>query len=279
MLSSFGVDYPRDEALLIVERLFGVSRGGVILDPERDYSSPELDSLLEKRKKRVPLQYIFGKWDFMGKEFYVSSECLIPQPDTEILVEKALEIMGSFGKTGGDVDENAKYEVADLCTGSGCIGLSLLMYGCPCSMTLMDISPSALDMARKNAHLHGLRDKCRFILGDIRCDLPVEKFDLIVSNPPYIPSKDIELLPSEVKMEPRLALDGGSDGLDIIRFLIGDGLSYLKKNGVMLIEFGYDQGDIMDAILREKCDTGSIKSYEIVYDYGKNPRVAVIFAN
>jgi len=100
---------------------------------------------------------------------------------------------------------------------------------------------------------------------------------MIVSNPPYIPSGDIEELPEEVKKEPRLALDGGNDGLDLIRYLIGEGLSYLCENGVMLIEFGYDQGDIMDTLLREKCDTGSIKSYEILKDYGGNPRACVIY--
>lgn len=286
-LLSYGVENPREEALIIIEHLFNKSRAALMLEKESDFSSPELDALLEKRREHIPLQYIFGSWEFMGKEFYVSPDCLIPRPDTEILVEKSLEIL----KNSGDVAENAKgtaqnaelknsgkhVEVADLCTGSGCIGLSLLMYGDVGSMTLMDISEGALNMAIKNAQRHNLQNKCQFILSDITRDMPNKKFDIIVSNPPYIPSKDIEGLSCEVKKEPSLALDGGEDGLDIIRFLIGDGLSYLKENGKMLIEFGYDQGDIMDTLLREKCDTGSIKSYEILYDYGKNPRVAVIY--
>ena len=131
-------------------------------------------------------------------------------------------------------------------------------------------------MARKNAIRHGLGDRCTLLLGDVTRDMPKTKFDVIASNPPYIPAADIEGLSPEVKKEPRLALDGGEDGLDIIRFLTGDGLDYLAENGVMLIEFGYDQGETMDTLLRQKCDTGSIKSYEILYDYGKNPRVAVI---
>ena len=264
-LLSLGSQSPRDEALIIIERLFNITPAAIICQRDRDFSSPELEELLRKRREHIPLQYILGVWEFMGKEFYVSPDCLIPRPDTEILVEKALEIL----KNGEDV--------ADLCTGSGCIGLSLMKYGDVGTMTLMDVSQGALSMAIKNAQRHNLESRCRFILGDITRDMPDERYDMIVSNPPYIPTKDIECLSQEVKKEPMLALDGGNDGLDIIRFLIGDGLAYLKENGKMLIEFGYDQGDIMDRLLREKCDTGSIKSYEILYDYGKNPRVAVIY--
>lgn len=279
-LSSFGVDDPQGESFLILERLFGVSRSALLLDRERSFESEELDSLLSKRKDRIPLQYIFGEWDFMGKEFYVSPHCLIPRPDTEILVEKAIGIIKNRTQGGGfemQKEEETTYTVADLCTGSGCIGLSLLMYTDVKKVTLMDISEGALNMAKKNSSRHGLEDRCEFLLGDITTDMPKQKFDLIVSNPPYIPTKDVERLSQEVKKEPWLALDGGCDGLDIIRFLIGDGLTYLKDGGAMLIEFGYDQGDAMSALLSQKQDTGSIKSYEILYDYGKNPRVAVIF--
>ena len=275
-LASFGAENPREEALIIAEELFGLGRAALMADRERELSSPELDTLLEKRKNHIPLQHIIGKWSFMGEEFFVSPQCLIPRPDTEILVEKAIEIIK---KSRGVDDFGAKYRVADLCTGSGCIGLSLVMCADLGEMTLVDISSGALEMAKKNALHHGLQNRCRFILGDITKDLPKERFDLIVSNPPYIPTKDIEGLSEEVKKEPMLALDGGCDGLDIIRFLIGDGLGYLKENGAMLIEFGFDQGEIINTLLRQKCDTGSIKSYEILYDYGKNPRVAVIWAN
>ena len=264
-LLSLGAQDPRAEALIIIEHYFSVPAGIALCEKDRDYSSPMLDSVLEKRKERIPLQYRLGEWEFMGKSFCVSQDCLIPRPDTEILVEKALEI----GKIGDNV--------ADFCTGSGCIGLSLLIYGDFEKMTLVDISKGALEMARKNAKRHGLLEKCTFILGDVCKDMPNAQYDLIVSNPPYIPTSDVDCLSPEVKKEPRLALDGGADGLDIIRFLIGDGLSYLAENGKMLIEFGYDQGEIMSTLLREKCDTGSIKSYEILYDYGKNPRVAVIY--
>ena len=263
-LELLGASDPQSEALIIIEGLFGVSGAQLLLDRERDFQGSELESVLNKRKEHIPLQHIFGEWEFMGKKFYVSPDCLIPRPDTEILVEKALEIM----KNGGDV--------ADLCTGSGCIGISMLLYGNVGEMTLMDISMPALEMARKNASLHGVMHRCNFVHGDITRDMIGKKFHMIVSNPPYIPTKDIESLSPEVKKEPILALDGGGDGLDIIRFLLGNGLSYLYDGGHMLIEFGYDQGEKMGALLREKCDTGLIKAYEILHDYGGNPRVAVI---
>lgn len=278
-LESFGIEDVRGETCLILERLFGVTRANLMADRERDFCSRELDEVLGKRRARIPLQYIFGDWEFMGKKFYVSFDCLIPQPDTEILVERALEECKKRNRKGEKSKKNAEFEVADLCTGSGCIGLSLLMYGGSERVMLMDISQGALEIARKNAHLHGLEQGCEFVLGDIRSDMPKRKYDVIASNPPYIPTGDISSLPDEVKKEPRLALDGGGDGLDIIRFLIGDGLSYLKDGGVMLIEFGYDQGRLMNMLLQEKCDTGSIKSFEILKDYGGNDRVAVIYAN
>ena len=265
-LKSYGVEDFKTEASLIVQRLFGLSPASLIIERERDFKSDVLSSVLEKRKERIPLQYIFGEWDFMGKSFYVSPSCLIPRPDTEILVEKSLDLI----KTGD--------RVADLCTGSGCIGLSVLMYAPYIShLTLMDISEDALDMAKKNATRHGIFEKVRFILGDICKDMPDEKFDVILSNPPYIPSRDIENLSDEVKKEPRLALDGGEDGLDIIRFLTCDGLSYLNENGKMLIEFGYDQGEIMDTLLDKIKKEGKISSYEIIRDYSQNPRLCVIY--
>ena len=314
-LRSFGAQNPRQEAGILLEEYFGVSPARLLTLRDEDFSSPSLDKALKDREARIPLQHILGKWEFMGKEFYVSKDCLIPRPDTEILVEKAIEIVKTRGGVDGNAEcrmqnaklnakckmqnaklnaecrmQNAKLNVeaaiqgeaelrvADLCTGSGCIGLSLLMYGGLEKITLMDISDGALKMATKNAQRHGLEHKCRFILGDITKDMPNDKFDLIVSNPPYIPTSHISALSPEVQKEPALALDGGEDGLDIIRFLIGDGLGFLKENGAMLIEFGYDQGDTMDTLLREKRDTGSIKSYEILRDYGNNPRVAVIYA-
>lgn len=258
-LESFGVDNSKEEAYLIIEHVYKFSRAKILMEREKSYTSPDILAILEERKKKTPLQHILGSWFFMGKEFYVSPDCLIPRPDTEILVEKAIELTKNGDK------------VADLCTGSGCIGISLAAYR-KIDLTLMDISSSALEISKKNARLHGTEAK--FILGDITKDMPNEKFDIITSNPPYIPSRDIENLSDEVKKEPILALDGGIDGLDIIKFLVNDGLNYLKENGKMLIEFGFDQEEKIRCLLDERSD---IKSYEILYDYGKNPRCVVIY--
>ena len=266
-LNSYGIENSDTEAEIILNFLFGVNKANIIFDKEREYDNSKLLPILEKREKHTPLQHIIGKWYFMGREFYVSPACLIPRPDTEVLVENAIREL----KTGGSV--------ADLCTGSGCIGISMLVYREDISsMLLCDISREALNIAKKNALANTVSKKCTFLLGDITRDLPNTKFDMIVSNPPYIPSGDIKNLSDEVKKEPILALDGGEDGLDIIRFLIGEGLSYLNENGKMLIEFGYDQGEIMDTLLAEKQKNGKIKHYEIIKDYGGNHRVALIIA-
>ena len=264
-LSSYGIEDSETEAEIILNHLFGVNKANIIFDREREYEDIKILPILEKREKHIPIQHILGKWYFMGREFYVSPDTLIPRPDTEVLVENALRELNVGGC------------VADLCTGSGCIGISMLVYREDISsMLLCDISSEALKIAKKNAISNVVSSKCEFLCGDITKDLPNRKFDMIVSNPPYIPSKDIEGLSDEVKKEPMLALDGGDDGLDIIRFLIGDGLNYLKENGKMLIEFGFDQGQIMDTLLTQKQKDGKIKRYEIIKDYGNNDRVALI---
>lgn len=264
-LNSYIIENSDIEAEIILNHLFGVNKANIIFDREREYEDEKIKSILEKRRQHIPLQHIIGKWYFMGREFYVSPDCLIPRPDTEVLVENGIREL----KSGGSV--------ADLCTGSGCIGISMLVYREDISsMLLCDISKNALNIAKKNAIANTVSGKCTFLCGDITRDLPNTKFDMIVSNPPYIPSKDIAFLSDEVKKEPMIALDGGEDGLDIIRFLIGEGLSYLNKNGKMLIEFGYDQGEIMDTLLDKKQKEGKIKHYEIIKDYGGNDRVALI---
>lgn len=264
-LSSYGIEDSETEAEIILNHLFGVSKPNIIFDRDREYDDGKILPILEKREKHIPIQHILGKWYFMGREFYVSPDTLIPRPDTEVLVENALNELNVGGC------------VADLCTGSGCIGISMLVYREDISsMLLCDISSEALKIAKKNAISNTVATRCEFLCGDITKDLPNRKFDMIVSNPPYIPSKDIEGLSDEVKKEPMLALDGGDDGLDIIRFLIGDGLNYLNENGKMLIEFGFDQGQIMDTLLTQKQKDGKIKRYEIIKDYGGNDRLALI---
>ena len=166
-LNSYIIENSDIEAEIILNHLFGVNKANIIFDREREYEDEKIKSILEKRRQHIPLQHIIGKWYFMGREFYVSPDCLIPRPDTEVLVENAIREL----KSGGSV--------ADLCTGSGCIGISMLVYREDISsMLLCDISKNALNIAKKNAIANTVSSKCTFLCGDITRDFPNTKFDI-----------------------------------------------------------------------------------------------------
>ena len=264
-LEGIGVADPRTEAHLIIEYLFGVSYAKALIERNTEYENEPILGVLERRAEKEPLQYIFGEWGFMGHTFFVSPDCLIPRPDTEILVYEALSLL-----------EDGQ-SVADLCTGSGCIGISVLAERKSSHAYLADISAGALEMARKNASLLGVSDRCTLALCDVTRDLPCKRFNMIVSNPPYIPSADIEALGDEVKKEPLLALDGGEDGLDIVVSLIEQAPAHLLENGSLLIEFGYDQGAKIASLMDAQVEKGAYSSYKIAKDYGGNDRVLVAF--
>ncbi len=190
---------------------------------------------------------------------------MIPRPDTEILVEKAIKSI----KKG--------VRIADLCTGSGCIGISVLNNRADIDhLTLVDISEDALNMAKKNAALHKVTDRCEFVLADVTEEVLSGEYGAILSNPPYILKKDMDTLSPEVKNEPYIALCGGEDGLDIIRPIVLNSSRHLCKDGILMIEFGYDQGDLMNSLLTEAVNKGLYSSYEILRDYGGNVRAAYI---
>lgn len=261
-LARVGVQDASSEAGVILEELFGATRADILLNRDKDYDSDKIVPIIEERERKIPLQYILGAWYFMGERFEVSPDCLIPRPDTEILVYEALKLVNDGGC------------VADLCTGSGCIGVSMLKKSEKiASATLLDISNGALEMAKRNASALGVENRCKLVLGDITKSLPDGKYDMIVSNPPYIPSEDIKGLSDEVKNEPMLALDGGRDGLDIVRALIDKAPNSIKKGGHLLIEFGYDQGNAIANIMEEKLTQGAYSSYKIIKDYGGNDRL------
>lgn len=263
-LERAGVADASGEAYIILEELFEASRSDIILYKDREYDESKIVPIILAREDKTPLQYALGRWYFMGERFTVSPDCLIPRPDTEILVYEALRLL----KRGGCV--------ADLCTGSGCIGISMLKNREDItSMTLADISSGALGVAKENARLLGVEDKCTLVLCDVTKEIPLGKYDMILSNPPYIPSADIEALSDEVKNEPRLALDGGDDGLDIVLSLIDSAPSSLNEGGYLLVEFGYDQGEKIASIMDKRLSDGTYSSYKILKDYGSNDRVLV----
>lgn len=184
---------------------------------------PRLEELVSRRKSGEPLQYILGKWEFMGLPFYTRPCALIPRQDTEMLCEEALSI---GGKT-----------LLDLCCGTGCIGVSLAKLG-GFEVTFADISPDCLALARENAALNGVAGS--FVLTDMFGNIS-GSYDMICVNPPYIPTSELASLQAEVKREPRLALDGGADGLDFYRRISRDYAAHLNPGGALLMEVGAGQ--------------------------------------
>ena len=195
---------------------------------------------IQKLANGTPIQYIINKQEFMGLEFYVDKNVLIPQPDTEILVEEVINICK-------EQNANKKIKILDLCTGSGAIGVSIANNIKNCEMTLLDISYDALKIAQRNSVIvETIGDSQKSNIKTIQSDLfekIEEKFDIIVSNPPYIETKTIQTLDKEVQMEPKLALDGGEDGLELYRRIIKEAYKYLNNNGTLALEIGYNQKD------------------------------------
>lgn len=220
---------------------FEMERSSYFLHQEEEADAEKeskFRQMIEKRGQRIPLEYILGYTEFMGLRFEVDSHVLIPRQDTECLVEQVLPFCR--GK-----------KVLDLCTGSGCIGISLAVLGKPAGVVLADVSREALEVAEKNAENHGV--KAVFCQGDLFENVPADLFDVIVSNPPYIASEEIQKLMPEVQdHEPVLALDGKEDGLYFYRKIIDLSPSYLAEQGMLAFEIGYDQGESVAELMRQK---------------------------
>ena len=215
------------EARIIISDLTALPIGRINMEapPLSAALKESIDGIAKRRAQGEPLQYILGKWEFMGLPFYTRPCALIPRQDTETLCEEALKINGR-GKT-----------LLDLCCGTGCIGVSLAKLG-GFEVTFGDISPDCLALARENAALNGVSGK--FLLTDMFSDIS-DSFDLICVNPPYIPTSELASLQAEVKREPALALDGGADGLDFYRRISRDYAAHLNPGGALLMEVGAGQ--------------------------------------
>ena len=216
---------------------------------------------IELLNEGTPVQYITKKQEFMKLDFYVDENVLIPQPDTEILVEEVIELCKN--KDG--------IKILDLCTGSGAIGVSLAKYIKDSKVTMTDISDMVLEIAKKNAIKNNVIDKCSFLQSDM-FEKMEEKVDYIVSNPPYIETDTIYTLGKEVQKEPKLALDGGKDGLDFYKIIVQNAWKYLKENGTLALEIGYNQ---KEAVIKLLEDT---KKYKNIYgkkDLSGNDRIII----
>lgn len=239
------------DAWYLLEYVTGISRASYYMEPDREMTaqqSVQYDSCLSKRELRVPLQHITGEQEFMGLTFRVDENVLIPRQDTEILVEEALEIL----KEGHLPQSSGQMRVLDMCTGSGCVLLSILYYAAclkDCiEGTGVDISKKALAIAKQNARELGIRSE--FICGDLFENI-YKKYGMILSNPPYIRSSEIDELQAEVRLhEPREALDGKEDGLYFYRRITDEAREYLLPGGFLMFEIGYDQAEDVSELMR-----------------------------
>ena len=266
-LTACGIEDALWEALLLAEHFTSRSRSFWRADMDTDIPVPALADAVGKRCSRYPLQYILGTWEFMGLEFAVREGCLIPRPDTEILVEAAITEAKNL------LREKKTLRVLDLCTGSGCILAAVLHY-CPGTAgTAVDLYPDALAVAAENFTRLGLDSRVCCIAGDVNKDLltPGESFDLILSNPPYVTAEEMNTLEPELAWEPATALTDGGDGLSLYRAILEQYLPHLAQDGVLLLEHGAAQSASVLALGKAYGLTG-----KALYDYGNHPRCAVL---
>lgn len=220
----------------------------------------EFDALMKRRLAGEPIQYILGEAEFYGLPFFVTRDVLIPRPETEHLVEKAL----LRAETGNP-------RIVDVGTGSGVIAVALAAHVRNASIAATDISPAALAVARRNAQRNGTGDRIRFLAGDLLAPVAGERFEMVISNPPYVAEEDRETLAMEVReFEPAAALFAGGDGLAVYRRLIPDAFAALVSEGLLLLEIGYGQQDAVGSLL----EGAGFEDVEFTADLQGIPRVA-----
>ena len=272
-LSAAGIENSSLEATLLLSHFCSLTPSSLPYSKGIDFVSEELTDAVNKRLGGYPLQYILGVWSFFGLDFKVNESCLIPRPDTEILVEETIKRLREKRI------ENAR--IADICTGSGCVAISLLSHLPQASAIATDIFDQTLTLARENAESNKVSERFFAFISDAtadeldKTDRPTDflpPYNAIVSNPPYIETEEIEALSAEVKREPRAALDGGEDGLDFYRAIVKNYRKYLTPDGFFAFEIGYNQAAALAKIAEEnnmKCD--------VKKDYGGRDRVAVLY--
>jgi release factor glutamine methyltransferase len=250
-LSRKGVDSPRLQVELLLAHVLKVPRLRLYLDFARKLGEPELSlvrELVKRRGNHEPLQHLVGSTSFCGLDIKVNRAVLIPRPETEILAEEAWQFLNRLSDAGATA-----VSALDFGTGSGCMAIAVTRHAPTARIVALDISSAALEVARENATQHGLTDRIEFVQGNGFDALPVgASFDLIVSNPPYIPSAEIEHLAPEVRdHDPRMALDGGADGLDMLRYLAKRAAPFLSSHGRLMCEFGDSQAEAVEHIFTQ----------------------------
>lgn len=265
MLKNEDVDGPKNKARAILQYTLKKSKEYTIIYDTKEVTQKQRDEFVKNIKRLIsgePLQYITGVQEFMKINFIVTKDVLIPQPDTEILVEEAIKIANRLDNP----------LILDLCTGSGAIAVSLAKNVPNAKIVATDISKKALEIARQNAKLNGVLNNIDFIESNLFDKIKNIKFDIIVSNPPYIPTDEIRKLPKDVRQEPTIALDGGKDGLDFYRKIFVNGNEYLNRQGYLCVEIGYNQKEAVRKIIEKK--ERYVQTY-CIKDLCQNDRVIV----
>lgn len=278
-LKGKGVDNPRLDSEVLLAHLLKLDRVGLYLNFDRPMSSEELASyreMIKRRSAREPLQYITGRQEFWSLDFKVTPDVLIPRPDTEILVEEALKVVSGRWPAVG---ENRPL-ILDLCTGSGCIAISLAKELKDAVVFAADASAAALQIARENAETNGVLDRVVFLKGDLYGALDNRppttghrplSFDLIASNPPYVKNTDIPDIQAEVRdYEPRMAVDGGHEGLEFYKRIVEGAPDHISPGGWLMMEVGEGQAE---AVSRMTGLSNSFEPASIVKDLAGIERV------
>ena len=264
-LKTNNIEEPNLKSRLLMQYILNRPREYLLVHDDKQLTLRQEVNYFKAIKKLIegiPLQHITHRQEFMKLMFYVDENVLIPRPDTEILVEEVIKIAKKI---------NAK-KILDLCTGSGAIAISLAKYIEGSQITATDISRKALSIAKLNAVNNNVEDKITFVSSDLFQNIPEEKYDIIVSNPPYIKKKVIEDLDKEVKKEPIIALDGGDDGLKFYKKIIENAYEYLKYKGYLCFEIGYDQKDEVTKLIENEEKYIDTYSKKDLYD---NDRIVI----
>ncbi len=268
-LTDKGVDSPRLSAELLLSHVMGLKRIELYTQFDKSVAGQQLDqlhALVKRAGHHEPVAYLVGKTEFYSLELNVSSDCMIPRPETELLVQRAIEFLRA--RTG------VQY-VCDLCTGSGCIAVAIAKNFPDVRIIATDICDDALSIAAGNVEKHQLTERIKLLCGDlfkpIIQQLDVEQFDLIVCNPPYVSSTEYEKLKKNVKdYEPKKALFAGDNGLDVYRRIIKEADRFLKSDAALMLEIGFSQGSAIKELLEQ---TGAFNEIRIEKDFYKNDRI------
>jgi len=267
ILLEAGIDTARLDSQLLLGKVIKKDKLYLMINNTEDVNNKdeeEFFNLIDKRKEKMPVKYILGECDFMGLDFFVEKGILIPRSDTEVLVEKILSM----------IDENEELKVCDLCSGSGAIGIALAYYRKNIKVDSIDYYDIPEKITRKNIARHKLQDRVNFIKSDLLNEVIDTgiKYDVLVSNPPYIKTEEIETLMSDVKnYEPHTALDGGDDGLIFYRKIVKQSSMVLRKNSILAFEIGFDQGQSVKKLME---DNGYTK-VEVIKDLAGLDRVVI----